>query len=148
MNQQEATTLVRLVKALCPAQAIDDFTADGWQIVLDDITLADATTAVRDIARRPADGPLWIDPRQVLTEVHRIHARRLDTFDAATLTGAPEDPAGYLAWRRRTTQEVAEGRGSHLPQIDPPPDRHASTAILRRLRTAARAALPGKDIDQ
>ena len=145
MNQQEATNLVRIVKAACPAQAVDEFTADAWQFILDDIPLADAMAAVRTLARRESDKPLWIDPRQVLTEVRRIRARRLDDFDVATLTGAPADVDDYIAWRRATNRAIADGHQSGLPQIEP--GKHQVSAdFIRELRARSRGQLPGKDI--
>lgn len=142
MNQQEATNLVRIVKAACPAQAVDEFTADAWQFILDDISLADAMAAVRTLARQQSDKPLWIDPRQVLTEVRRMHR---DRIDEAILTGAPEDPADYLAWLRSTRRLVAEGRQADLPQIEP--GKHQVTAdFIRELRARSRQDPPGKDI--
>ena len=46
MTPTEIVGLVRLVKALCPSQAIDEYTPDAWHLVLDDITVADAKAIV------------------------------------------------------------------------------------------------------
>ena len=38
MTLDQTTDLVRLIRSLCPAQAIDEHTAEAWQPVLADVT--------------------------------------------------------------------------------------------------------------
>jgi hypothetical protein len=112
----EAETLVNTVKALCPAQAMDDLAAAAWQLVLDDVQLSDAMAAVRQIARRPTDKALFIDPRQVLTEVRRIRGKRIEDTESQ-LTGAPRDPAAYLEWLKTARRQLGDGEYEPLPEI-------------------------------
>lgn len=157
MNAREATAVLAKVVAYCPAMASQlGATADkdgdsdirkAWTEAMGAVDFADACTAVRILGTRPLQPgqTLWIQPGHVIAEVHRIRARRLDNFDAAMLTGAPEDAAGYLAWRRATNRAVAEGRQSDLPQIEP--DKHQVSAdFIHELRARSRQEPPGREI--
>lgn len=86
MTLDETADLLRTIRAICPAQAQDEFTPEAWNLVLDDIAMPDAMAAVRRIARSTDTKPLWIDPRQILNEVRRVRTARLD---ATPTSGAP-----------------------------------------------------------
>lgn len=138
MNMQEAIALCRYTQACCPQQRLDQYTPDAWLDLLGDLTYADCKTAVANVAKRAP----FVAPAEIRTEVAHIHR---DRIDEAILTGAPEDPADYLAWLKRTRRLVAEGRQSDLPQIEP--DKHQVSAdFIRQLRARSRQETPGKDI--
>lgn len=113
MNHEQTAHLVRLVRAACPAQHFDDFTADAWYGLLDDVRIEDATLAVKNLGR----GKDFLSPADIRAEVGRIRNERLDR------TAVPEPPDGweYIDWLRHARQLIADGRECELPpQIDHP----------------------------
>ncbi|MDU5969215.1 hypothetical protein V7F95_08210 [Cutibacterium avidum] len=119
MTLDEAQDLVAIVATICPGQPKSEFAAEGWHLVLDDIDYRQAVAAVRRIARSASPKPLWIDPRQILNEVRRIRAARLD---ATPTTGAPADPAAYCEWLREARQQIASGNRTDTPALECQPD--------------------------
>lgn len=115
MNRSEAAELVTLVSQLCPGQKLGPGTDVAWQLVLDDVTAADATAAVRIVYRRLAEkddyqGYARIEAKDVLAEVKRMWRRRLDRLDPEQLV----PPAGLsvledVEWRRDTIRAIANG---------------------------------------
>jgi len=106
MNRQEMVTFVRYVKAMCPAQAIDDFTPDAWRDVVGDLALADCRAAVVQM-KRGNNPPAWIDIGQVRMAVRDMRNRRIDE-------AGPYEPGSGLTeleWRRRAAD------GQPLPAI-------------------------------
>lgn len=73
MNNTEAVVLCRYVRAVCPQQAIDEFTPDAWADLLCDVRMADAKDAVRAIAARQP----FVAPAEIITEVRRIRNDRI-----------------------------------------------------------------------
>lgn len=140
MNLAETADLLRTIRAICPAQAQDEYSPEAWNLVLDDVPLPDATAAVRRIARSASPKPLWIDPRQILNEVRRIRAARRD---ATPTTGAPTDPAAYCEWLKSARQQIASGNRTDTPALECPPDaqKHPSDATETRPRVDRRAQL-------
>lgn len=140
MTLDEAQDLVATVATICPGQPKSEFAAEGWHLVLDDIDYRQAVAAVRRIARTADARPLFIDPRQVLNQVRRTRAARLD---ATPTTGAPADPAAYCEWLRETRQQIASGNRTDAPALECPPDaqKRPSDATEARLRVNRRAQL-------
>ena len=73
MNHAEAVILCRYVRAVCPQQAIDEFTPDAWADLLGRIRMADARDAVRAIASRQP----FVAPAEIITEVRKIRNDRI-----------------------------------------------------------------------
>ncbi|WP_130865834.1 hypothetical protein [Acidipropionibacterium timonense] len=149
MNLDQTTDLVRTIRAICPAQAQDEWTPEAWHLILDDIDLRDALTAVRTIARRHDTRPLWIDPRQIRTEVHRVHDDRLDR---ARLDHPPTDPDAYRQWLRDTRHHIANHHSTQPQALEATPQpqepRIANTGTSRRdqLRQALRVTPSATEI--
>lgn len=97
MNDQEIAALLRMVKALCPAQKFDEYTPDAWLLVLDDIPLPDAVAALKPLARTNR----FIAPADIAEHIRAQHAQRPDVRsvdEAAQVPDAdPDDPAAYIA---------------------------------------------------
>ena len=74
MTPRETVILVRYVKALCPQQAIDEFTPDAWHDVLGDYDLADARAACVAVASRQP----FVAPAEIIAEVRRARNRTLE----------------------------------------------------------------------
>jgi hypothetical protein len=76
VNQQETAILVRVVRATCPAQKIDEYTPDAWHPILAGISLEDARQAVAALG---AELP-FIAPADIVKHVRKTRtdrARRL-----------------------------------------------------------------------
>jgi hypothetical protein len=107
MTPTETVKLVKVIRSLWPSMRLDEHTPDAWHVVLDDITLDDALSAVRylarartgyiqpaDIRRRIADAAGLLPP----TEAEAL-------ADAARIAGLRGEgasklhPATYRAYR-------------------------------------------------
>lgn len=112
MNSQEATVLCRYVKALCPQQKFDEFTADAWGDVLRGYRLDDAREAAARIAKRQP----FIAPSEIATEIATIRAGRTHDFVYEPPVG-DRDP-NYI--ERYRQQLAATGDGYRPPVVDRP----------------------------
>lgn len=123
MNRSEATTLTRVVKAICPSQLIDDETPTAWEMALFDISAADAMEAVRRIARRPSEPGKeyrYIEPGHIRWEVGKLREERIENHPE------PEPPyamteAEHRAWYRDVRRRIADGETIEQPQIEARP---------------------------
>ncbi|MEU8136066.1 hypothetical protein [Streptodolium elevatio] len=111
MNELEAVSITRYVKALCPHQKFDEFTADAWFDVLGPYGFDDCKQAAAAIAGRQA----FISTSDIVAEVRRIRAKRLDGFVYVPGDG-DGDPQVYLARRRAQIELVASGRRAADPE--------------------------------
>lgn len=65
MRHTETVRLTRTVKALCPHQAIDEYTPDAWHVILGHLNLADCMEAVAAVnGRQP-----FIAPADIIREI-------------------------------------------------------------------------------
>lgn len=128
MNREETVRLTQLVKAACPAQAVDEFTANAWHGLLDDIRIEDALLAVRNLGRQAE----FIAPAQIRAEVKKIRNDRLDR------TEVPEPPAGweYIDWLRHARKLIADGRECELPEQIEHPKRDVAGLIDKAFKGA------------
>lgn len=86
MTPTEMVMLTRYIKALCPQQQIDEYTADAWHDVLGHLDLADARHAAVAVARRqpfiaPSEIIGEVAGRLALGEPHSIACRGRDCRD-------------------------------------------------------------------
>ena len=51
MNNTEALALVRMTRALCSGQRLDEYAPDAWAVVLADIRFADAKEALVNLGK-------------------------------------------------------------------------------------------------
>lgn len=115
MRPTEAVQLVGIIRALCPGQKLEDLTPDAWQLVLDDVSYADAQQAVRTIYRRLAEQDDWkgyrrIEAADVLAECRRMWRARLDHLDLEALIPPPGlTVAEDVQWRRNAIRAIANG---------------------------------------
>jgi hypothetical protein len=111
VNEEETVVLARYVRALCPQQKFDEFTADAWHDVLGDFQLADARQAAAYVARRQP----FVAPSEIAAEIGKIRSARTHDFLYEPPPG-DSDP-NYLANYR--TQLAATGDGDRAPVITP-----------------------------
>lgn len=128
MNQQETAALIRMVKALCPAQRFDEYTPDAWLLVLDDIPADAAVNALKPLARTQR----FIAPADIAEHIRRERAQRPDTagIDEATAVpdADPDDVPAYLAALRAGRCRVpAVERSRPVPALMAGTFRHVPT---------------------
>jgi hypothetical protein len=136
MNSQQAAVLCRYVRALCPQQKFDEYTADAWHDVLHDYLLEEARTAAATLANRQA----FIAPGEIATEIRRMRADRMTRHTDPTPRANPDDVHAYKAELRATREAVATGQQE--------PDTHELTAGPMRPDVAARLKTLGTYVPQ
>lgn len=118
MNAQEALTIVRIVRAACPAQKLDEYTIDVWADALADTDFGEARDAVRRLVRRqPFISVSEIigdveqhrrDALRRLASVHTIRAIEQAKRDSST----PQADAARLEARAAFDQALAAKQAS------------------------------------
>lgn len=106
MTRTEALALTRYVQALCPAQKLDQYSADAWHDVLGDLPLEVAKKAAAMCARRRP----FVAPSEIVEAATRLRrAVRAQVEREAADADAPQDGAAYVEWRRQqVARELAE----------------------------------------
>lgn len=106
MTSEEAVILTRYVKACCPQQHMDEYTADAWFDLLGDLPLEDCRRAVGAITARQ----VFVAPAEIRAEVRRIREERLDRSPVPP--PPPElldDPAAYSRYLQCAAKHIAGG---------------------------------------
>lgn len=104
MNSQEAVALARYVRALCPHQKMDEYTADAWGDVLADYDFETCKKAAAVLGQKQP----FIAPAEIITEVRKGRRERLANFQYEPSDG-DEDPREYLRRLRAQIADVADG---------------------------------------
>lgn len=136
MNRQEAAMVLRKVAAFQPNQRLDALTADAWAEALADVDCRDALDAVTAVATAPrpefGSGPVFIEVRDVITEVARVRRQRV--ADRKHQVEPPrevaDDPAAYQRWLADTYRAM-EARDWNPPKAIEYPARPVGTLIGR-----------------
>ena len=141
MSPEETVALCRLVKAICPSQALDQYTPDAWALILRHIDYNDAKQAVIDIASRPLEPgkSRYIEPGHIIAQVKRIRAQRLADHGPLIPPPGLDGATGYLAWIRQASAVVASGGSLPTPPAvaaDPGRSAAAIASIRDALPTA------------
>ena len=100
--------LARYVRALCPQQKFDEYTADVWGDVLADYDFEACKKAAVDLGRKQT----FIAPSEIIAEVQRGRTERLNDFQYEP--DPDETPEQYLANRRAQIAAVAAGHRAPL----------------------------------
>ncbi|WP_432138946.1 zinc finger domain-containing protein [Streptomyces sp. bgisy154] len=130
MTNEEVAVLVRYVRAVCPQQRVDEYTADAWYDVLYPFTVNEARTA---IAAHVAAGNAFIAAGEIVTSIRRARADRMARHTDPTPTADPDDVAAYKAELAANRLAVATGQT--------PPSQHELTGgpmhpdVAARLKT-------------
>jgi hypothetical protein len=67
MTPRETVILTRYVKALCPQQAIDEYTPNAWHDLLGDLSAVECRAAAIAVARRQP----FVAPSEIIAECGR-----------------------------------------------------------------------------
>ena len=143
MSPEETIALCRLVKAICPSQALDQYTPDAWALILRHIDYNDAKQAVIDIASRPLEPgkSRYIEPGHIIAQVKRIRAQRLADHGPLIPPPGLDGTTEYLAWIRQASAVVASGGSLPTPPaVAADPGR--SAAVIAGIRDALPTAQP------
>lgn len=130
MTNEEVAVLVRYVRAVCPQQRVDEYTADAWYDVLYPFTVDEARTA---IAAHVAAGNAFIAAGEIVTSIRRTRADRMARHTDPTPKANPDDPQAYRDELLATRRAVATGQT--------PPSQHELTGgpmhpdVAARLKT-------------
>ena len=143
MNQTEAIMLCRLVKAVCPSQALDQYTPDAWHLILGHIDYSDAKAAVARLAALDLEPgrSRYIEPGHIIAQVRRIRAQRLTDHGPLIPPPGLDGTTQYLSWIRQATAVVASG-GSLPKHPALPPNPGRSAAVIAGIRDALPTAQP------
>ena len=149
MSPEETVALCRLVKAICPSQALDQYTPDAWALILRHIDYNDAKQAVIDIASRPLEPgkSRYIEPGHIIAQVRRIRAQRLADHGPLIPPPGLDGTTEYLAWIRQASAVVASGGSLPTPPaVAADPGR--SAAAIASIRDALPAAPTIRALDE
>jgi hypothetical protein len=125
----EVVNLVRLLRAIAPAQKFDDYTAEAWQPILDDVRSEDAFAAVKELGKRLP----FISPADIRTEVRRMRSERMRHADASFRHhGDPDDVADYMRQLHEHRALIGDGLVPDVPAIDAPVRPPAEVVKLAR----------------
>lgn len=103
MNRTETLALTRYVQALCPAQKLDQYSADAWHDVLGDLPVGVAKKAAAMCARLKP----FVAPSEIVGAALRLRRAVCAQIDRETAdVDAPQDGAAYVAWRRQRVREI------------------------------------------
>ena len=122
MNKTETVLLCRYAKAMCPAQAIDEYTPDAWADVLFDVDLEEAKTAIQKGVRD--HGWRFIDVTEIVAGVRSLHRDRLTKWVGQFGPLIPPyalggDPQKEREWLRVAHRQVLDGSVTHPSQLGP-----------------------------
>ena len=72
MDKFEIAQIIGFVHALCPAQKINEFTPDAWELVLEDFPFEEARAALKILGQRLR----FIAPSDIATEIRHVRNTR------------------------------------------------------------------------
>lgn len=127
MNAEEATTLCRAAKSVCPQQKFDEFTPDFWHPLLSDIEFEDAKRALIEVAKRQP----FVSPAEIRAEVFRDRRQMIAGIDAVNppwqLADRQAEEQRWIANYRHAIadglpENTARAKANHLSGITDDPE--------------------------
>ena len=138
MKATEVVKIIGIIRTLCPTQKLDEHTPEAWELVLDDIRYDDAAIAVRTLYRERGNDQEWggrrIEADDIIREVKRMRARRIDENPLPPPPRNDMTPVEYIAWRRQITKQIADGNPPPPPAALPQRDMSGIAAVTAALR--------------
>ncbi|MFC7219293.1 hypothetical protein ACFQLX_14105 [Streptomyces polyrhachis] len=144
MTEDEAVLLTRYVRAMCPQQRFDEFTADAWFDILAPYCLDEARTAV---ARHIAAGNSFVSVGEIAAGIRRTRDERLQRHTEAEPPRGDTGDAAYpmaLAAERRAVADgcVEPVPVSALPSGENAPYDNRARTLLRLVGKGAPSRRP------
>ncbi|MEU0808755.1 hypothetical protein [Streptomyces sp. NPDC005970] len=119
MNPRDTVMLTRYVKALCPQQKFDEYTADAWHDLLAPYALEEARAAV---TRHIRAGNAFVAVGEIVTEIRKARSDRLERHtEAEPPVGDLGDHTSYKAALLAERRAIADGRTEPRPVPALPP---------------------------
>ena len=120
MTPIEAAQLIAMIRSVNINQQFDEHAPEAWSFVLDDVRLADAKAALRNLARERR----FLDPCDFVAEVKRLRSDRINACgitagDVNEITG--DNPRHWQQEIRELRARAADGnltRDSYLAYLD------------------------------
>lgn len=118
MTEEEVVVIARYVRAVCPQQRLDEFTADAWFDFLYPYSVDETRTAIAAHLRR---GNAFISIGEIIREIRKAREDRLARHTEALPPTGAHDDASYRRALLTERTAVAEGRmqPSGVPALPP-----------------------------
>ncbi|WP_367138953.1 MULTISPECIES: zinc finger domain-containing protein [Streptomyces] len=137
MNEAETVMLARYVRALCPQQKFDEFTADAWYDVLAPYSLDEARAAV---TRHIKAGNAFIAVGEIVAEIRKARNDRLDRHTEAEPPAGDSGDDTYKAALLAERRAIADGHMEPRPVPALPPGRTDEQPTTGRARAILEAS--------
>lgn len=116
MTPLEAAALCRFTKAVCPQQAIDEYTPDAWHLLLEDLRFEDAKAGVVAAGRLKP----FVSPAEIREQVRRIRTDRIREYGVLPVPPEGLSGAEQLAWTRDLIRRIGDGEDvPKPPELEP-----------------------------
>lgn len=142
MNPNETVILARYVRALCPQQRFDEYTADAWHDLLSPYSLDEARAAVY---QHITAGNAFVAVGEIVTEIRKARNDRLERHtEAEPPAGDLGDHASYRAALLAERRAIASGHTEPqaVPAL-PPGNTEQTTGRARAILAAVGDHVPG-----
>lgn len=118
MTPEETVMLTRYVRATCPQQRIDEYTADAWYDFLESYSLTEARAAVYQHVTK---GNAFISIGEIVAEIRRARNDRLSRHTEAEPPHGDLGDASYKAALVDERKAIADGRANPIvvPALPP-----------------------------
>lgn len=104
MTPEQTLALCRYVKAVCPQQAIDQYTPLAWQDFLGHHDYDTAKAAVQMLVN---EGKAFIQIAELVAGIKRIRSKRI--AEAGDLTPPPGTELEQRQWLRDARRQIGDG---------------------------------------
>jgi hypothetical protein len=110
MNPKETVALTRYVRAMCPQQKFDEYTADAWHDLLSEYGLDEARAAAVVVGKRQP----FVSPAEIIAVIRQWRTDNARDIQGPGLPAAvpdadPDDVQAYLAALRQQRMRAGDG---------------------------------------
>jgi hypothetical protein len=112
LKPTETVQIVRLIRALCPAQHIDEYSADAWHEVIGDLDFR----AARDAVIAVKHGQPFVDPSDIVRRVRG--GRRPDGRTVAEALAQSNERAAITAGNAPVNAEYLAAKEALIRKLE------------------------------
>lgn len=118
MTEDDVVLITRYVRAVCPQQRLDEFTADAWYDFLHPFSVDETRTAIAAHVRK---GNAFISIGEIVAEIRRAREDRLSRHTEALPPAGAHDDATYKTALLHERKAIADGRTAPtaIPALPP-----------------------------